>query len=237
MANLSSSDEKLSETYRMKQPESHTPIFQIDLRFLEIETSLSDILSLYKIQIEQMDAFIGKAHDDMLSCDDPEEYRIYQQIYEHTKEFDAPRFFLHGTILFAWSTYETILSAFARNIATGKHPELKINPQKLKGTFLERIKLFFSDILKIPTIHPDEDWAFLKDVYTVRNAIAHENGDLILMKDKTIEQLKKIDKGSTRFNFDGSHFIVTKEYTDEIISNMHRILSEVFAKYKTELDT
>lgn len=219
----------------MKQPSSQ-PLTFPDLRFLEIETSLGDILSLYKIQIEQMDSFIGKAHNDMLNCDDQEEYRIYQQIYEHTKEFDAPRFFLHGTILFAWSTYETIISTFARRLAATKHPSLKIIPQQLKGTFLERTKLFFSDILKIPTIHSSEDWGFLKDVCTVRNAIAHENGDLILMKDKTIEQLKRIDKDSTRFNFDGSHFIVTKEYTNEIISNMHRILSDVFDKYKKELE-
>ncbi|WP_027178899.1 hypothetical protein [Maridesulfovibrio bastinii] len=209
----------------------------LDLRFLEIETSLSDILSLYEIQIAQMDAFIGKAHDDMLNCDDHEEYQMYSQIYEYTKEVWAPRFFLHGTILFTWSTYETLLSTFARRLVEAKHPELKIRLQQLKGPILKRIKLFFSDVLKISTIHSDEDWAFLDNVYTVRNAIAHENGDLYLMKDKTIQDLKKIDKDSTRFNFSQSHFNVTKEYTDEIIYNMHRILSEVFVIYKNEIET
>lgn len=216
---------------------TQSPKLFLDLRFLEIETSLSDILSLYKIQIEQMDAFVNKAHDQMLSCDDPDEYKMYQQIYEHTKEVDAPRFFLHGTILFAWSTYETLLSTFARRLVETKHPELKIRPQKLKGPILERIKLFFADILKIPAIHSDEDWAFLGNVYTVRNAIAHENGDLYLMKDTTIKNLKKIDKDSTRFIFSQSHFNVTQQYTDDIIFNMHRILSEAFDKYKNELET
>ncbi|ADU63928.1 MAG: hypothetical protein KKD85_07795 [Proteobacteria bacterium] len=211
--------------------------FILDLRYLEIEASLSDLLGLHKTQLKQMDIFIGKAQEDMLSCEDQDEFRLYQGIYEYTKDFIAPRFFLHGTILFAWSTYETIISTFARRLAADKHPKLKITPQKLKGCFLERIQLFFSDILKMPDIHSKEEWAFLEDVYKVRNAIAHENGDLTLMNDNTIEQLKKIDKNSTRFNFDGSHFIVAKEYTDEIISNIHRLLSEVFVKFKTELDT
>jgi hypothetical protein len=204
--------------------------FVLDLSDLEIETGIDDILRLYKAQLQNMKNYIGLQKEEFVESGDPD--GIAESVMDFVRNVEAPRLFIHGSLLFAWSSYESIMGALIDRIAKGSNPAIEIRPSDLKGNYLKRLRRYIDKVLRMDSIMSKEEFHFLEAFYDVRCALAHESGDMWLMKQESIEKLKKYDHSGEFFCFEHRYFVVKEEYASLAISKIQKNLSDVFTLYK-----
>jgi hypothetical protein len=206
--------------------------FVLDFSDLEIETGIDDISNLYTVQLENMQAYIGRKESEFSKSGDPD--GIAESVLSFVRGAEAPRFFIHGSLLFAWSSYESIMGTLVDRIAKGSNPEVKIRPKDLKGDFLKRLRMYFDKVLHIDNAISKEDYHFLETFYSVRCALAHESGDMWLMKQKSIEKLKRTDPSGELFSFDHRYFVIKEKYASLAINKIQQNLRDIYTLYRNK---
>jgi len=79
-------------------------------------------------------------------------------------------------IVSCWATYEMYFDRLGEYVREKKNIKLRSN--KIKGDKSSRLKDYFSDVLSIPLAVDENDFGYLDNLYLIRNAVAHGNGNI-----------------------------------------------------------
>lgn len=104
-----------------------------------------------------------------------------------------------------------------------KPSELKGSPWSMRRIFLERYGHFEV---------PSSMWEPIKHLLAVRNALAHHNGDVLLLTQEQISTLRKI----SGISLNSSEVGIEEEYVDQAIEAVREIVQFLHAKVNEVID-
>jgi len=212
---------------------------KLDFRLVEVSYALyalEDQLSLIEQQLEEiknresaeLNAFLRS-----ITPDDPEgEYR--SQAFSERNEFVYPRFFRGSLLISLYAVYESAVTEIARLIQ--KKKGLKISLDDIKGDFLERSKKYYEHVLDFPVCTTNPTWEQIRKLSVIRNAFAHANGRIEMLRGSVREELEKWSRKGTGIKCDISHLSVDASFVSTTLKCVQSSLEDLIERYKT-LDT
>ena len=166
-----------------------------DFRLLEVESelyALEDHLNLIEGQMEKfqrkerlrLDTYI---RTEKLSSEDPEWHMAIQE-YDERIEFLLPRFFRGPFLVALYAVYESAVTEVAQLMQQSLSQGISL--KDLKGDFLERVKKYYKHILNFNLCTEDKEWQGINILTELRNAFAHVNGRMEMLKEKSRRKIK-----------------------------------------------
>jgi hypothetical protein len=150
-----------------------------DFRFTEVEYELM-MLSQYVQLLEANLPIIVEAEKTRiwqdLDANDEGDRSVGNHLEERLDEGVTTRFLTAAALVATWATYEATIQTMAAYVQHAKEVSLKMS--RLRGTFLERARTYFDDVLKFD-LHPvSADWSRIERLAELRHVLAHANGRL-----------------------------------------------------------
>jgi len=164
---------------------------KIDLRFVEVGYELM-IASEY---VKLLEANLPRIHEAEkkrvwvdLDPDDEADRSVAHHLQDRLDEGVTTRFLTAAAIVATWAIYESTVQKMADHIRHAKEIGLKMS--HLRGSFLQRARRYFDDVLKFD-LHPvTTDWPRLEHVADLRHVLAHANGRLW---DVPVDDLRRVE--------------------------------------------
>lgn len=203
---------------------------------LDIDLELSALdyhLKLLEEHIKNKTAFerllLQKKIDDLrLSPDDPDWQYLHQEFY-HLEDFLLPRLFRVPFLVSLYAVYESAVIEIASNIQKQKGITISIND--LRGDFLERAKKYFKGIIDFK-LCSDRAWQKITMLSVLRNAIAHANGRMEMLKIEIKTKIKTWEKQKVGVSIVDGFVVVDESFTRETLSLVSSSLNNLVERYK-----
>lgn len=155
------------------------PKINVDLRFVHIRYE--------RMMLERYAALIDAHLDDLKSREaarieaetDPEDeadLQLMLHLKDRLQEGVTTRFLGASVVMAAWALYESAVGEIADYARMRRGLTLKLS--SVRGTFVDRARRYFDEVLRFPLHHVGADWDRLTALERLRHALAHGNGDL-----------------------------------------------------------
>lgn len=138
---------------------------------------------------------------------------------------------VRSTLVTLYSFLENSLNRLCNQLESRNSYPLKLN--ELRGDGIFRAKLFLEKLALIDFRPVNPEWMKISDMNKLRNCIIHCEGNIKKTKNESaIKEIIKKNK-SLECHF-SSELIVKKEYVDELILTIEKLITELFeqALYK-----
>lgn len=210
----------------------------VDFRLLDVSLELSalkDYLETLEKQIEHikkseqevLDATIRKLN---ITPDDPD-WDFEHQTYDHRMEFLLPRFFRGPFLVSLYAVYESAVTEIARLIQKAQGQAISIDD--LKGEdFLDRAKKYYKHILNFELCTDNSAWQQIKMLSEIRNAIAHTNGRIEMLRGKAKERIMDWEKRSIGIESQWGFIIIDATFLQRTFSRVQTSLEDLVERYK-----
>lgn len=210
----------------------------VDFRLLDVSLELSalkDYLETLEKQIEHikkseqevLDATIKKMN---ITPDDPNWHFEYQT-YDHRMEFLLPRFFRGPFFVSLYAVYESAVTEIARLIQKAQGQAISIDD--IKGEdFLDRAKKYYKHILHFELCSDNSAWQQIKMLSEIRNAIAHTNGRIEMLRGKSKERILDWEKRNIGIESQWGFIIIDAEFLQKTFSCVQTSLEDLVERYK-----
>jgi len=210
---------------------------QIDFRLLEVSGELyaleehlrfieGEMERILKDERLRVDAYIKK---EGLCPDDPE-WHIAHQEYDHRIDFLNPRFCRGPFLVALYAVYESAVTEISRLIQEKKSQKITIDD--LKGDFLERAKKYYKHILEFDLYSEEKVWHRVKMLSELRNAFAHANGRLEMLKKRSRETIQKWEQQKLGISSFYGYIICEASTVEDIFSIVRTSLEDLVTRYK-----
>ena len=210
-----------------------------DFRLLDISIEIYALKSHFDTIEKQIDYI--ETHDreivektieeEELNSDTPEWHELVQE-YEHKVHVELPRFFRNPFLVSLYSTYETAIIEIAGKIQ--KKKELKLSIKDINArSFLEQAKKYYKHVLDFPLFEDNNNWAKIRVLSDLRNAISHTNGRLDLIKEGLRNDIKSHSNNGYSISFTANYMLVEKELAEELLNAVVDSLEKLVARYKS----
>jgi hypothetical protein len=213
-------------------------------KMIRIDFRLADVtMELYALEdhiqlIEKQIAELNKSKElelqeylrkERLTPDDPE-WDVAKHEYYNMIEFLLPRFFWGSFIVSLYAVYETAVTEIARLIQENKAEMLSMND--LRGDFLERARKYYKSVLNFELCNSNKTWERIKVLVELRNAIAHANGRLDMLKKEPQQKIKNWSKTGIGISLWSNYFLVSAEFSKETFLLVSSSLEDLVQRYK-----
>lgn len=213
----------------------------IDFRLLDVSMELHALEDHYELIEKQLEhltlveqALLAEYRQkENLTPSDPE-WDFSRQEYRHKVEFLLPRFFWGSFIVSLYAVYETSVIEIAYLLQKAQKQEIGIND--LRSDFLERAKKYYKSILKFELCRDTEIWQRINMLSVLRHTLAHANGRVDMMNDKTKRKIYAWRKQNIGVNIDFNYLIVESKFAKETFEKVNVSLRDLVERYK-EKDT
>ena len=193
---------------------------KIDFRFAEIFYelwALEEILEVIREDSESLKQRIVDRKDPeidrSLLLGDRGDYEIVMQELGELVDRILPRHFSSPFVVSTWGVFESCVGLTASLVRDTIGVRLKLND--IRGSFLERTKRYYADVLGRPFVLEEAEWAKLRDFYLVRNAMAHTNGNTRFIKPDVLQGITELADRAEEVEIQYGHVTVT----DSFLSN------------------
>jgi hypothetical protein len=202
-------------------------VYHIDFRFAEIAYELSvldEYLHIIKVQLPGIQDRLWTAHREQICNLDPIDADLETQERKDVIEKALPRLLLNPFIVALWATFESAVVDIAGYLQKQKGRPFCIDDIRYSFS-LSRAKCYLEQGLGFSFIDKQESaWQHLRRVDDLRNAIAHANGRLEAVADKSRSKIIGWEKDSgIAIKTDGRYVYLTMDF----LSESHRIVKEV----------
>jgi hypothetical protein len=209
----------------------------VDFRLLDVSMelhALEDHYELIKKQLEHLTlveqaALAEYRQKENLTPSDPE-WDFSRQEYSHKVEFLLPRFFWGSFIVSLYAIYETSVIEIAHLLQKAQKQEIGIND--LRSDFLERAKKYYKSILKFELCSDTEIWQRINMLSVLRHTLAHANGRVDMMNDKTKRKIYAWRKQNIGVNIDFNYLIIDSKFAKETFEKVNVSLRDLVERYK-----
>lgn len=137
-------------------------------------------------------------------------------------EITLPQILRRSFVISVWSFFEKNVNVIAG--LQGHKSSFTI--REIKGSILERIKLYFNRVFGITFKEKNDVWEYITKFKLIRDAIAHNNGYISKM-DPNNELIKYITENSKQLEIDNAYIVIknTKNIEDSyLVQSIMKIL-------------
>ena len=206
----------------------------IDFRLVDVTMELhvlEEHIQLIEIQLAELE----KAQQEVLLkkkkfATDDFDWDEANSEYYRTMEFILPRFFWGAFIVSLYAVYETAVTEIARLIQ--KKMAATISMDDLRGDFLGRAKKYFKNILNFELCNKDIAWQRITMLAELRNAMAHANGRMDMLRLGTQERIMKWTEMNIGILSWGNYFLVNAAFSKETFALVRSSLEDLVERYK-----
>ena len=208
-----------------------------DFRLLDVSLELHALEDHYEL-IEKQISTLSDAEEasleeyrkrENLTPEDPE-WDFARQECDHKVEFLLPRFFWGPFIVSLYAVLETSVIEISRLIQQNQKQGIAIND--LRGDFLERAKKYYKNVLKFELCSDDTTWQRIKILSEVRHAIAHANGRLDMLNEKSKKRLKTLEKQNLGISLYYNYILLDSYFAKETFLKARSMLKSLVERYK-----
>jgi hypothetical protein len=111
-----------------------------------------------------------------------------------------------------------------------KKQGLSIND--LKGNFLERAKKYYKNVLNFELCGDNKDWQQIRILTDIRHAVAHANGRIDMLTDKSKRKINSFEKQQIGISTFHNYLIVESSFSKEAFSSVSSVLKDLVTRYK-----
>lgn len=214
----------------------------IDFRLLDVSMelkALEDYLETMEKQIDHIAAsekliLEAAIREQNIRPSDPE-WHFEHQDYYHRVEFLFPRFFRGPFLVSLYAVYEVSVTEIARLLQKEQGKAISIDD--LRGDdFLDRAKKYYKHILNFELCTDNEAWQQIKMLSEVRNAIAHTNGRIEMLRGRSKEKILDWEKKRIGIDTQWGYIAVDRAFVERTFSKVQSSLGDLVQRYK-EWDT
>lgn len=191
------------------------------LQFIEKEITRSQ-----KIERRRLDNLINKKR---LSVED-EEMKIAKYEYDYKVEFLLPRLLRAPFLISLYAVYESAINDIAKLLKERQSQYLSIND--IQGDPLEKAYKYFKHILKFDLYVNNDDWIKIKMLLDLRNAIAHANGRIDMLNEKTSKKVIKWQLNKIGLSSRHGYMIIEASLAKELYDAVRLTLNNLITRYK-----
>lgn len=210
-----------------------------DFRLLDVSLELHALEDHYKLIETQI---YNLSHAEKISLDEyrknknltEDEWDIVRKECDDKIEFLLPRFFWGPFIISLYAVLETSVIEIANLLQHSQKQGLGIND--LKGNFLERAKKYYKNVLEFELCGDNNTWQRITMLVEVRHAIAHSNGRIDMLNDKSNRKIKALEKQNLGISSHYNYILINSNFAKETFAKVRLLLEDLVARYK-ELDT
>ena len=189
------------------------------------------LIEAEKIRIQKnerlkFDEYIKK---EGLSPNDPE-WHIALQEYDYYIDFIHPRLFRGPFLVALYAVYESAVTEIASLIQSKMEKKISIND--IKGNFLEKAAKYFKHILELNLYSEQKAWHRIKMLAELRNAIAHANGRLEILNNKSRKTIQNWEKQNLGISSHYGYVILEARIVEDIFNTVRNSLEDLVARYK-----
>lgn len=207
----------------------------LDFRLLEIESELFALdyhLNLIEEQIRNKEAFerlllekrikkLGLTHDNL-------DWQIEHYEFNRIVDFLLPRFLRSTFLVSLYAVYESAVIEIAKLIQKQKGFPISIND--LRDNFLNRSKKYYQ-IMGVQ-LSSDEAWERITMLSDLRNAIAHANGRIEMLKRDIQEKIRKWENQKIGIYSMNGFLIFEESFLRETLRLVSSSLNDLVERYK-----
>jgi len=208
-----------------------------DFRLLEVSSelfALEDLLQLIENQMKNLqkserirvDEYIRNAG---LSIDESEMQEAMNEYY-YRIDFLLPRFFRSSFLISLYGVYESSVTEISHLIKKKQSQDISIDD--LRGGFLERANKYYKHILKFKLYVEKEEWDSVNMLSDLRNAFAHENGRMEMLKENKRDVFKDLIKKDLGISTYQGYIICDDQIVAKIFNVVRKSLEDIVKRYK-----
>ena len=205
----------------------------IDFRLLELSMDISTLeshIDLIEKQIVQGEEAAEREFQDRLresNAQGEDQWDLLHQEKYFRVEFVLPRVLRGPFLVTLFSVYETAMTEIAKLIQARRGIQSSLDDRR--GDLLRRAKKYYSNVPDFELSKDNQHWERLTQLSDLRNAIAHSNGRLNMIRPITDkEKLLKIDGVNDRLGY----IVVDKKYLEQTFKLVKAELEGLVARYK-----
>ena len=210
----------------------------VDFRLLDVSLELQALYEYRETMEKQIDniaasekLFLEAAlRKQNVTPDDPE-WHFEHQDYEYRVEFLLPRFFRGPFLVSLFAVYEASTTEIARLLQKAQGKAISIDD--LHGNdFLDRAKKYYKHILNFDLCAGNPAWQQIKMLSEVRNAIAHTNGRIEMLRGRAKEKILGWAKKRIGIDTNWGYIVVDRTFVERTFSNVQASLEDLVQRYK-----
>ena len=210
----------------------------LDFRLLDVSLelyALEEYLDTMEKQIDHIAAseklnLEAAIRNQKITPDDPE-WHFEHQGYDNRVDFLLPRFFRGPFLVSLYAVYEASVTEIARLLQKGQC--LGISIDDLRGDdFLDRAKKYYKHILNFEVCADNSAWQQIKMLSEVRNAIAHTNGRIEMLREKAKKNILNWEKKRIGIDTNGGYIVVDRGFVERTFSKVQSSLKDLVQRYK-----
>jgi len=213
-------------------------MIDLDFRLLEVSLELSaledhlGLIEKHRAHRQKSEKLLlqTEIEERKLSSDDPEWHDAYQTYYDRIS-FLLPRFLRNPFLISLYAVYESAVIEIARLIQEKK--SLALSLDDIRGAdFLDRAKKYYHHIIHFDLCKNDSDWQQVKMLSALRNAIAHTNGRIEMLKKETREKICAWEKSRNGVENHSGYIVLNGDFLKKTFSHVKTSLSDLVDRYK-----
>ena len=159
------------------------------------------------------------------------DYVEAKQNYEDRIEFLLPRFFRGPFLVSLYAVYEAAVTEIAHLIQKRKGQAIALGD--IRGNdFLDQAKKYYRHILQFELCDNNAAWQQIIMLSEIRNAIAHTNGRLEMLKKTSRDRILNWEKGKIGIESHRGYILVDRDFVRNIFSSVQTTLSKLVERYK-----
>lgn len=207
----------------------------LDFRCIEIELELSALdyhLNFIEDQIKKKEFWEKKLSQRRikkqgLTPDDPE-WHYEQNELDYTVEFLVPKLFRSTFLVSLYAVYESAVIEIAEIIQ--KREAFPVSINDLKGDFLKRARKYYQ-IMGFQ-LSSDKAWERIIMLSDLRNAIAHANGRIEMLKEKTRSKIEEWEKQNIGICSMHGFLFLEESFLRDTFNLVSDSLNDLIKRYK-----
>ncbi|MBI2174745.1 MAG: hypothetical protein HYU33_06075 [Candidatus Omnitrophica bacterium] len=200
----------------------------IDLRFIEIGYEFHVLRESIRLLEEHLPMVVSTEIARLREAVDPDDEASLSEVSFRESELEqgvVTRAVTGAPVIAAWAGYEAAVTKLARSIQ--KCRSIRLGLSDLRGSFLDRARKYFADVLAFE-LHPQgTDWGRLEMIATVRHCLAHANGRFPDIKGKDQQRVLDFARITSELRLEGEYIVVTLPFARSAVEFIDSLLSEL----------
>jgi hypothetical protein len=209
----------------------------LDFRFTEIEAELSVILD-HAVAVERQLPIIVKnerkrLEEELLEGLDRDEWYGTMQWIDEFAEDVLPRLFRSPILVELWAVFESAITEIAKYCQQQEKHSLSVNDLRGANDY-ERAQKYYEHVLRFSLIEdqgPKED---LDMLLLVRNAIAHCNARIEVIKPARLERMRRWEKEHGGIVVGMYYISFTADFVQRMTQAVRKVLTDLMEKVKAK---
>lgn len=206
--------------------------FVVDFRFVGIEAELSVILE-HRQSIERrlpgiIESERKRLEEDLKGAEPDEWYGSMQWIDEFADEV-LPRLYRSPILIQLWASFESGFIEVAKYIRDQEKPVLTLGDLRASNDFERAIK-YYDHVLHFSLIEIAGVNETLEMLLLVRNAIAHCNGRIEMIKPTILQKIRRWEDRGISVGVDYIGF--TADFVEAMAETVQKALNDLIARVR-----